>query len=519
MASTRTMAVVACCSMAVAACAGGTDPSVDQAAASDTMPAPVTDETTTALSTQSTRPAATVIDLDGADEATEQVAVGDTAPPPITVETTTALSAQPTRPAAAVIDLDVRHQSIDGFGVSTRVWSDPHLSDSPRTDVPAGAQDEILTLLLDDLGLTRMRPIIEWGIELENDNDDADVLNPAGFNFEGKRTDAHIDLIGQARARDLPIWFPSMLIPEPWMTEAVPDEYVERIMAQLFRWQQMDALPPMISPLNEPTLDAAGGFSTEWFVAVVRELGRRIDEAGLDTQLIIPDDVNPDGGIAFAEAVMADAEARPYVAALAYHLYGGSETARQRFVELSGQYDVPLWMTEYSRAEWDSWPAVLEWAAIVHELLVSNSIGAVDYMWGFFGSYQRGHALVSIDFADGQYRSHEPTAAYWVTGQWSRFVRPGSVRAEVTAPHDAELSAFLAADEREVVIVAVNRSESAVVVPVELAGASIGGTIRRIRSSPTEQWSETPVERSSVSGFQGELGPQSVSTFVVPIRP
>ncbi len=498
----RSIVVLASCSLATAACSGN----ADSPAAEVSQPSSSTEMRRHPPTTESP-PTSTA----GATD--------HTMPSPASVETPKTPAAQPAADGTAVIDLNVRHQSIQGFGVSTRVWSDPHLSDAPRTNVPAAAQDEILTLLVKDLGVTRMRPIIEAGIELENDNSDADVFDPMGFNFEWKRTDAHIELIGQARSQGLPVWFPSMLQPEPWMTEEMPDEYVERIMAQLFRWQEMDALPPFISPVNEPSLEAAVGFSTVWFVEVVRELGRRIDEAGLSTQLIIPDDVTPELGIVLAEAVMAEPETRKYVAALAYHIYGGDEAARQRFAELGAEYDVPVWMTEYSRAEWDTWPAALDWAAIMHELLTRNSAGAVDYMWGFFGSYQRGHTLVSIDFADGQYRSHKPTAAYWVTGQWSRFVRPGYVRTEVTAPHGAELSAFVAPDGREVVIVAVNRSENAVALPIEVAGGSIGGAIRRVRSTATEQWSESTIEASSAQGFEGNLDPQSVSTFVVPIDP
>jgi O-glycosyl hydrolase len=507
MAGRRAIAALASCSMVVVACVGSADP-----AASDvSQPPSPTAQTEPTHQSPSSEP--------HTDLTAEPAEAADTTPPPTAGETSTTQAAQPARAGTAVIDLDVRHQSIEGFGVSTRVWSDPHLSDAPQTNVPASAQDEILALLIDDLGLTRMRPIIGAGIELDNDNDDADVLDPTGFNFEGKRTDAHVEVIGQARARGLPVWFPTMLKPERWMSEQNPDEFAERIMAQLFRWQDLDALPPLISPVNEPTLEIAGAFSMEWFVEMVRELGRRIDQAGLATQLIIPDDLAPETGIAFAEAVMADPETRQYIAALGYHLYGGNEVAQQRFAELGSEYGVPVWMTEYSRAEWDSWPAVLDWAAIVHDLLVRNAAGAVDYMWGFFGSYQRGHTLVSIEFDDGQYQSHEPMAAYWITGQWSRFVRPGYVRTEVTAPQGAELSAFVSPDGREVVIVAVNRSAEAVALPMDIAGGPIDGAIQRVRSSDTEQWSESSIEPTSTQGFEDELAPQSVSTFVVPIGP
>jgi len=77
------------------------------------------------------------------------------------------------RPLVEVrIDFGVVHQVLQGFGTSSRVWKDPHLSGTRRTLVPRWAQDEILTLLYRDLDLTRVRPILDGGIEPVNDNSD-----------------------------------------------------------------------------------------------------------------------------------------------------------------------------------------------------------------------------------------------------------------------------------------------------------------------------------------------------------
>ena len=52
------------------------------------------------------------------------------------------------------------------------MWDDPHVSNAGSTSVPAAAQENVLTLLYTDLGLTRMRPLLDGGVEPINDNVD-----------------------------------------------------------------------------------------------------------------------------------------------------------------------------------------------------------------------------------------------------------------------------------------------------------------------------------------------------------
>jgi O-glycosyl hydrolase len=422
-------------------------------------------------------------------------------------------------PAAVItVDLDARRQTIDGFGVSTRVWSDPHLSNAAQTVVPLDAQDQILDLLFDDLGLTRVRPIIDAGIEPVNDNADPNLLAPERFTFAGKLTDEHIALVQRVRERGVSTWFPVMLQPEPWMSAHDPAEYVERILAQLIRWKELGALPAFVSPVNEPSGALAGSVSESWLVEVVALLGARLTDAGLSTRIVIPDDIDPTSALRKATAVLNDPNARRFVGALGYHLYGGDPADRQRLKDLAAANGLPLWMTEYSRPEWSSWPAVLEWATTVSELLTDEGVSAVDYLWGFFGSRDAGNSLVSVDFDNGVYRSHRPTAAYWVTGQWSRFVDVGSTRVDaVAASNEIRVSAFVGPDRSKVVIVAVNSGHAALDVQIDLSGGRIGGAVSGTRSSSTETWaSVTPLAVTDAS-LTARLDGQSVTTYVVPL--
>ena len=430
--------------------------------------------------------------------------------------TSPATSQRPTVSGTVVVNLGARRQTIDGFGFSTRVWTDPHLSDAPETVVPDAARSAILELLISDLGITRIRPNIDAGMERSNDDDDPNLIRADGFDFAGKRTDEHIELVTLARDLGLTTWFPAMLQPEPWMTEHTPSEFVERLVVQLERWRAAGCTPALVSPMNEPTMPMSGGYAPEWLTAVVSELGPRLDAAGLPTKVLVPDDVDPSSALVRATSVLDDPTAGRYVGALGFHLYGGESVDRLALADFARAHDLPLWMTEYSRAEWDSWPAVLDWASIIDELFTEDDVRAVDYMWGFFGEQQLGHMLVSIDFENGMYRSHRPTAAYWVTGQWSRWVRPGAVRVDTTV-HEGlpRVSAFVDPDGGTLVAVAVNRDDVPRRMSLRIEGGATADKVRVVRSSVAEQWAEAPTLQVREGAIDADLPAASVTTFLV----
>ena len=76
--------------------------------------------------------------------------------------------------------------------------------------------------------------------------------------------------------------------------------------------------------------------------------------AGLKTLLVIPDDLNPGEAYHRAIEVLDDSEARQYVGALAYHLYDAQDRDLVFMRNLSEEYHVPVWMTEFSVS--GAWP-------------------------------------------------------------------------------------------------------------------------------------------------------------------
>ena len=406
------------------------------------------------------------------------------------------------------IDLAAEHQTMDGFGVSARVWSDHHLIGEAGATVPDEARSEILGLLFEDLGLTRLRSVLGPGMEPANDNDDPAVTDAAGFRFDGQLADEHIELVRAAEPFGLTTFFAAPVVLEPWMQADDTAEYVEWAMTLLRHWRSAGAEPPFFSPVNEPALRAER--SAVWLRDVVRDLGRQLEAEGFATRLVIPDDLNPSESYNRAAVVLDDPEARRYVGALAFHIYG--DATGSRLAELASTYDVPLWMTEFSPGG-DSWRAALQWAGTMQQLITGSDVSAIDYMWGFFGSQER-NTLIGVESADGRYSGFEVRPVYDAVGQFSRFIRPGAVRVSATSADAVRVSAFRGPDD-QVVVVFVSTAHQPQVLNVEVSGGELGGSVSVTSSSAGVSGAAGPPIEATTEGFTITLPAESVTTAVV----
>ncbi len=402
----------------------------------------------------------------------------------------------------AVIDLSAPRQTIDGFGSTERVWIDPHLSKSVNTNVPADAQSAILTALYRRLGLTRVRPFLDQSIQTRPDGP---------FNFSGRLGDAHIAFVKQAIPYGLRTVFPAPVYLQEWVREDNPGAQVDFAMGVLLYWRSQGYTPKLFSPINEPQI--SHNLSPDWMRKLVAMLGARMRAAGLGTRLVIPDDENPTDAYRRASAVMADPNARKYVAALAYHIYRWNDPDIARMRDLAARYRVPVWMTEYSNTSYGSWPDAFDWAVKMQRLLTEGGVSAIDYLWGFFGSWVRSDTMISIQFDNGAYRGLSYTPIYYLTGQFSRFVRPGYRRVETQAPEGPVLTSAFTAKGR-VVVVVVNTGGTSQQIRFSIRGGRLKGRLTAVRTSASESWKALPAVRPGRTSFSAMLPPQSVTTFV-----
>jgi O-glycosyl hydrolase len=439
----------------------------------------------------------------------------------------------PTAETTVTVDGGVTFQRIDGFGSSERVFDDPHVFENfdkrtgrAKTVVPADERREIYDRLYRELRLTRVRPGPDGGIEVANDNGDPEVTDLSRFDFSWKLTDAHIDYVAEAMSRGAEVHFVSPAV-EDWMeTESgSPAEYAEWAMAMLRRWRDRGYEPPYYALLNEPgyygrkvtAWQGAGsyGFSGEYLRDAAKLLGAKLRSEGFATKLVIPDDIRPSEAFERARVVLEDPGARRYVGAIATHLYG-SPTDRSiaydgldELRSLADSHGLPLWMTEFY------WPDAFEWAEIMHRLLHDYRVGAIDYLWGFFGKWDPAPArLITLTYDDstGAYEGYQLEKQYYVFGQFSRFIPVGARRIEAKASDD-ELQTTAYRKGADLTIVAHNSGSAAKTVRFELTGLPGIARVRGTRTSAEEDWVRLalPVRDRS---FVAALPPGSITTFV-----
>jgi hypothetical protein len=407
------------------------------------------------------------------------------------------------------IDLRQTLQVWDGFGSSERVFSDPHVSrkGKSRSVVPPEAQRKILSLLYRRLGLTRVRPVLDRGIQSRRGGP---------FNFGGKLGEDQIAFIKQARRAGLKTFFPAPVYLERWMTPNDVGPYVDYAMGVLRYWRSKGLEPPLYVPLNEPRI--ANDFPPQWMHDVVVGLGRRLKAEGFKTKLVVPDDENPVDAYRRAEVVLADPEARTYVGALAYHIYKGKESDWAKFKQLADRYGVRVWMTEWHAREFDRWPGANAWAVKIHDLITIGGVSAIDYIWGFFGDW--GDSYIQLQFDDNAvYTGHTFSPIYYLTGQWSRYVRPGYRRVGVS-PESGSVRTTAFRGPRRIVIVSLNVSSVTQAIAYRVRGARSAkrAKVVGVRTSPTENWKVLP-RRFARAGsvFSAKLPARSVTTFIVPL--
>ena len=476
----------------------------------------------------------------GPNSATTQVGAYDVANS--AVERNTVIATRPPSRQGGltvIIDANTEYQTIDGFGTSERTFDDPHLSGriDPVTGramvvVPAADQEQILNALYlpSQLGLTRVRPVnpdtadpdstgVRTPIEPVNDNNDPYVTDLTKFNFEWKALDDHCHYINRARqfGRGVNTYFLSPLNRERWMSvdPANPNnaaEYAEWMLAQVQRCRQLGVDFPYLSIANEPSY-FRNEISAEFVRDVIKNLGPRLRSAGFPTtKFVVNDDIRSTDSARQIRIIMADPVARSFVGALGTHLYDESEfnpTIIRQVPDLGAQYGLPVWMTEYTSGALGG--DGFRWGELMHQLL-TNNFSAIDYLWAYSGEGFAGQYVAIQRNGNFQYTGYAPTKPYYVTGQYSKFVRPGSKRISAVPAISSNVRTSAYKQGAQIIIVAQNINSFATVVTFNgLSGIS---SVQPTRTSVTENWASLPGIAVNGGEFAATLPPSSVTTFV-----
>jgi glucosylceramidase len=184
-------------------------------------------------------------------------------------------------------------------------------------------------------------------------------------------------------------------------------------------------------------------------------------------------------------AVLSDPVARPHVAAVGWHCYGGQPSAQARVREAFP--DKAVWLTECSGGEWEPrWPQSLTWT-LRHVVIGATRAWAEGVLWWNLALDERHgphlggctdcRGVVTIDSATGAVTRN---LEYYALAHASRFVRPGAER--IDSSGDAEgldHVAFRNADDASIVLVVCNSAAAPKAFSVRHRGRVFSTTLPR----------------------------------------
>ena len=171
----------------------------------------------------------------------------------------------------------------------------------------------------------------------------------------------------------------------------------------------------------------------------------------------------------------------------------------------------PVWQTEMSGVKW--WPeqgpssdinngvAVAGW--LHNALTVGEANGWCWWWWQATGSTNEGLLL----------SNGTNTKRHYTFGNFTRFVRPGYIRVDITGtiPANVLLSAYRG--NGKVVIVAINKNTATATVPITISGGTATSLTPYLTSASANLASQTAVAVTGGS-FTATLAATSVTTFV-----
>jgi glucuronoarabinoxylan endo-1,4-beta-xylanase len=205
-----------------------------------------------------------------------------------------------------------------------------------------------------------------------------------------------------------------------------------------------------VSIQNEPTDNETTYESCVWTAQQMHDfipyLASALYSAGVsNTAILMPEDQSWD--FTMAETAMSDPTTAGAVGILAAHDYGSNATVA--ITQFGTPPPVPIWETEHYFGSDDSIQNGLALAQEIHTFLTVANANAYHYWWldGSGNGSLAGNSTAT------------PAKRLYVMGNYSKFVRPGFYRVNVTNGTAALVSAFKDPASSNYVIVAANPTE------------------------------------------------------------
>lgn len=403
------------------------------------------------------------------------------------------------------IDGATKYQTMDGFGVNinTTWWYNGDYMDTKVTQ-PA------IDLLVDSLGATIFRAVIEdidW--EVVNDDNDPNHFNWTYYNsiftnarFQGVwNTLRYLNHKGITNGLVIsfmgsPPASPPLEATDPlrsWMGGAdhsidtnKEDELVESIAALLYYMRNTVKIQfTLISPMNETDVmsnsksaDHPDGIvegpnipDALQYVRVVRKLAAKLDDIGMgDIRFVAPDAGGDRLFVDCLEEMVKDSALMRRLASWGVHQYGNDAANYSDIINRSEYPTKPYWVTETAGIRnmlgqlddnartyifWDGFDCVYQHAR-------RNGYGSVPPNdWVFWFGPAEGKPLIEYIAPT---RSWKPRKQFYEHAQLMKFVKPGSVRIDITGQDSSLVAYAFYSPEGNVVISGRNNSNNTITV-------------------------------------------------------
>lgn len=416
------------------------------------------------------------------------------------------------------------YQTIEGFGAhgpKSAWWSGGPFYD-----------DQFLSLIVDDLGLTISRNEFYPDFEPTNENSDVNALEMARFNYSGAFGSNQKAFVNALKAKAVASGEPLRFIatywsPPSWMkmnnnttgTDATVNRLRSTAREELGEFgvatvraykEQCGVDLYALSMQNEPAFPEPYNscvYSPDEYLAAFKVFAARVHAAYPNVKLFGAEHMLGNWGT-FEGKLASDSMARSHIAAFAVHGYvdGVNPTPSSQVAAIwrrpatnTASAGKALWMTETSGNPL-TWSGSFSLAKGIFGALKFGKIAA--WVWWSLGEYGGGDGYSLVD-------EGVPTKHYYVSKQYYRYIRPGAVMVEATADDSLVFAAaFKHAANRTMTVVLVNENATARTVAISGAGLPQSYTMYQTTAS------ENCANKGSVNASAVTLPASSIATLV-----
>ncbi|MEQ0558216.1 glycoside hydrolase [Amycolatopsis sp. NEAU-NG30] len=304
-----------------------------------------------------------------------------------------------------------------------------------------------------------------------------------------------------------------------------------------------------VSPMNEPRVSFSDCHQEGMHVApgqrddIVRAVGQTLASRAPGTRVIADESDHVDKFLSEVPQWAGQPGTAQYVAALAHHTYDfPPDSTLAKIPALARQYGKPTWATELCcwnnptnpayGAQYDptitgglgmasmmyrdfavSGDSAFHWWTALSKVMGCNPAGNASCATTINGTgYNDGLIYYDPNFASNGNQNLYLTKRFYALGQYSKFVRPGSVRHAVTgAPSGVQITATFLGGTWTLVVNNLNKSAQSVSVQLPSGGLTATGAYR---TSAGENLAAIGLPSVAGSTASLSLPAQSITTYV-----